>query len=224
MSKAVAAVFAGFAVLSLLGGSDLDFVGSAAPRVSTPTLSSRSLRGDSLVMSATQDADVEAEGVTSGQFLRAAVSMVAALLVAFLPMAEAQAARSGGRIGGSAPRMRAGPRRAPPPKAAPGTKERVIERNSTTIVTPGYGGGYGYGGGMMFARPSLGDVVAGAAVQGAVSGAVTGAIVGPRYGGGPTQTDRALEGQLRQDERLLDQQANEINDLKRQIAELQAKK
>mmetsp|Transcript_36862 Transcript_36862/g.85008 ORF Transcript_36862/g.85008 Transcript_36862/m.85008 type:complete len:233 (-) Transcript_36862:179-877(-) len=163
--------------------------------------------------------------VTAGQMLRAVVSIVAALLVTFMPMAEAEAARSGGRIGGSFSRMRRAPPRARGPRRAAPTRERVIERNNTTVITPGYGR---FGGPpVMFGRPSLGDVVAGAAVQGAVNGAVSGAIhnsfAGPRYDG-PTPSDRMLENQIQQDERALDQQAKELADLKQQIAELQQKK
>ena len=56
-----------------------------------------------------------------GQFARAALAMVAAFLVAVVPMADAHAARGGGRIGGGAPRMRA-----PPPRA---TKADGAERH-----------------------------------------------------------------------------------------------
>mmetsp|Transcript_44798 Transcript_44798/g.103625 ORF Transcript_44798/g.103625 Transcript_44798/m.103625 type:complete len:214 (-) Transcript_44798:108-749(-) len=145
-----------------------------------------------------------------GALLRAAVSIVAAMVVVFMPMAEAQAARSGGRIGGSAPRMRRAPPRAPPRSV----KERVVERNTTIIQRGGMGGGY------YAPAPSLGDMVVGAAVQGATFGAVSGAMRNSMGPTGPTATDRALEGQLRQDERQLDAQANEIADLKRQLAEL----
>jgi len=149
----------------------------------------------------------------TGALLRAAVSMVAALVVAFMPMAEAQAARSGGRIGGTAPRMR--PKA--PPRAAPGSvKERVVEKNTTIIQrSPMMSSGY-----MMAPAPSLGDMVVGAAVQGATYGAVSGAVRGAMAPSGPSYTDRALESQIRQDEREMDKQAAEIAELKKQIAEL----
>eukprot|EP00971_Amphidinium_carterae_P276052 5477981-Amphidinium_carterae.1 len=62
---------------------------------------------------------------------RAVVSMLAALLVAFAPVAEAQAAKPGGRIGGTAPSAKP---RAPPQRSAPVpvVKERVVEK--TTII------------------------------------------------------------------------------------------
>ena len=51
---------------------------------------------------------------------------------------------------------------------------------------------------------SQGEMVAGAAVQGAVSGAVSGAVHSSMMPRGPSSTDMMLEGQLRQDPRLLD--------------------
>jgi len=166
------------------------------------------------------EADFEAD---AGRTLRAAVSMVAALVIALMPMAEAaHAAKSGGRIGGSAPSMRpkAPPSRAAPP-AAP-VKERVVEKQTTIIrqaaPAPMMGAPV-----MMAPAPSMGDIVMGAAVQGVVGGAVSGAVqsaMAPHSHGGPSTTDRMLENQMRQDERQLDKQSNDIEDLKRQLAEL----
>jgi len=150
---------------------------------------------------------------------RAAVSMLAALLVAFAPVAEAQAAKTGGRIGGTAPsaKPKAPPQRAAPPSAV---KERVVEK--TTIIQQAAPMGAAP---MMAApAPSMGDMIMGAAVQGVVGGAVSGAVqsaMAPHSNsGGPTSTDRMLEMQMRQDERQMDKQSNDIEDLKRQLAEL----
>mmetsp|Transcript_74364 Transcript_74364/g.177170 ORF Transcript_74364/g.177170 Transcript_74364/m.177170 type:complete len:220 (+) Transcript_74364:85-744(+) len=157
------------------------------------------------------------EAVDTGKMTRALLSMVAALVVTFAPLAEAQAARSGGRIGGSAPsaRPRPPPSRSSPPQA---TKERVIERNTTIIqqAPPMMGAPM-----MMAPAPSLGDIVVGTAVQGAVGGAVSGAVRGAMAPPpGASGTDRMLENQMRQDERQMDKQSNDIEDLKRQLAEL----
>eukprot|EP00930_Biecheleria_cincta_P102159 TRINITY_DN93843_c0_g1_i1.p1 TRINITY_DN93843_c0_g1~~TRINITY_DN93843_c0_g1_i1.p1 ORF type:complete len:251 (+),score=50.07 TRINITY_DN93843_c0_g1_i1:82-753(+) len=157
-----------------------------------------------------------------------ALSVLAALALAVLPMEEAQAAKSGGRIGGSAPSMK----RAPPPRpsapAASSTRNTTII-NKTTVVAPppvvaapvmGYGGV-----GMMASpivvapAPTLGDIVVGSVVGGAINNAI--------YGGhhsGPSTTDRMLENQQRQDERQMDRQENEINQLKSEIARLAAEK
>ena len=89
-----------------------------------------------------------------GHMARAALAMMAAFLVAVLPMADAHAARGGGRIGGAAPRARA----APPSRTAPGAqKERVIERNNTTVIAPTPS--YGFGGpAIVYAPPTLGEM------------------------------------------------------------------
>merc|ERR1719229_1355170 len=147
-----------------------------------------------------------------GRLGTAALSMFAALLVALMPVAEAQAARSGGRIGGTAPSAR----KAPPPqsRSAPNVinKTTVVEKNTTVVVPPaappvvvappmgmGYGG---YGMGMapvvVAPAPTLGDVIVGPAVGSAISNAVA-----PR---GPSVSDRMLENQQRQDERQMDRQ------------------
>eukprot|EP00439_Symbiodinium_sp_Y106_P086304 s166_g32.t1 len=139
----------------------------------------------------------------------AVLSMLAAFVMAMLPMQEAQAARSGGRIGGSAPSAR----RAPPPRPAPRApaaasssktppiKTTVI--NKTTVIAPppvvaapsvGFGMGFAPAPVVVAPPPTVGDVIVGSVVGGAINNAM--------YGGqnrGPTNTDRMLENQQRQE-------------------------
>jgi hypothetical protein len=162
----------------------------------------------------------------------AAASFLAALLVAFAPIAEAQAAMKGGRIGGSA----VAARKAPPSssRTAPNVinKTTVIERNTTVIAPappppvivappPVIASPVGYGFGMapvvVAPAPTLGDVIVGAAVGGAINSAM-------HHNHGPSVNDRILENQQRQDERQMDRQANQLEDLQRELAELKAKK
>jgi predicted RNase H-like nuclease (RuvC/YqgF family) len=85
-----------------------------------------------------------------------------------------------------------------------------------------FGGGFGFGGFgapvIVAPAPTLGQVVAGAAIEGAVSGAVHNSMRGP------SSTDRMLDNQIRQDERQMDKQSAEIEALQKQIEELKAQK
>mmetsp|Transcript_57721 Transcript_57721/g.148487 ORF Transcript_57721/g.148487 Transcript_57721/m.148487 type:complete len:227 (-) Transcript_57721:302-982(-) len=172
----------------------------------------------------------EAEELISWtRYTGAAFSMMAALVVVFAPISEAQAARSGGRIGGSAPSKRA----APPSSSKTINRTTII--NKTTVVAPPpppvivappvvMAPSYGMGGvGMMgmpvvvAPPPTLGEVVVGAAISGAINGSVMNSMANNR---GPSTTDRIMENQMRQDERQMDRQASQIDDLQRQIAEM----
>jgi len=153
------------------------------------------------------------------------LSMMAALALVWLPVQEAQAARSGGRIGGSAPAARSRP---PPraPVASSSSKTTVI--NKTTVIAPppvvaappmGMGMGVGFAPApvVVAPAPTLGDVVVGTVVGGAINNAITGGH------SGPTNTDRLLENQQRQDERQIDNQQREIELLKSEIQNLKSK-
>eukprot|EP00933_Yihiella_yeosuensis_P008529 TRINITY_DN11402_c1_g3_i1.p1 TRINITY_DN11402_c1_g3~~TRINITY_DN11402_c1_g3_i1.p1 ORF type:complete len:228 (+),score=63.43 TRINITY_DN11402_c1_g3_i1:97-780(+) len=185
----------------------------------------RAIRSDSEIVSLAVDNDAQESAETTSPFrlLSAAVSILAALALAVLPMEEAQAARSGGRIGGSAPRARPPPPRpSPPPQASSSSNTTVI--NKTTIVSPPpvMGGGYGYGGmGVVVAPPpTLGDVVVGSVVGGAINNAIYGGS--HSYSRGPSSTDMMLQNQQNQDERKLDDQARQIEQLKNDLASLKA--
>lgn len=164
----------------------------------------------------------------------AILSLLAALVVALAPVTEpAYAARTGGRIGGTAPSKKA------PPRAAPSvTNNTTVIKKETVVVAPpapppvvvapapvmgmGYGG-MGMGMGMapvvVAPPPTLGEVVAGAVIGGAINGAINSTI--PR---GPSTTDRMLENQQRQDERQLDKQSMQLEALQRELQDLKNKK
>eukprot|EP00401_Gymnodinium_catenatum_P071199 CAMPEP_0117545346 /NCGR_PEP_ID=MMETSP0784-20121206/46047_1 /TAXON_ID=39447 /ORGANISM="" /LENGTH=167 /DNA_ID=CAMNT_0005342189 /DNA_START=37 /DNA_END=536 /DNA_ORIENTATION=- len=72
-------------------------------------------------------------GLRFGGFV---ASMFAALVVALMPVAEAQAVRSGGRMGGTAPSAKPPPARAAPRPAEPTTINRTTVINKTTVVAP----------------------------------------------------------------------------------------
>jgi len=148
-------------------------------------------------------------------------------VVALLPATEAYAAKSGGRIGGTAQAQK------PPPKAAP--RPAVVNKttviNKTVVVPPPAPSVVvappvtPFGMGMMAPAPvvvapapSLGDVIVGNVIGSAISNAIA-----PRVDRGPTGTDRMLENQMRQDERMMDRQANQIEDLQRELQDLKKK-
>eukprot|EP00933_Yihiella_yeosuensis_P010773 TRINITY_DN1175_c3_g1_i1.p1 TRINITY_DN1175_c3_g1~~TRINITY_DN1175_c3_g1_i1.p1 ORF type:complete len:211 (+),score=41.03 TRINITY_DN1175_c3_g1_i1:135-767(+) len=155
-----------------------------------------------------ETAEVQAS-MTQG--LRALAALCAALLLAFAPMQDAQAARSGGRMGGGrAPSFRAPPRAMPQSRAGPSVGSSVYRGgpNVSIGVAPmfapspfGFGGGFGFG---MPLFPPLG--------------------FGMPLGGGPTASDQMLQNQQRNDERQIDAQKQQIQDLERQINELKASK
>eukprot|EP00930_Biecheleria_cincta_P053410 TRINITY_DN388_c0_g1_i3.p1 TRINITY_DN388_c0_g1~~TRINITY_DN388_c0_g1_i3.p1 ORF type:complete len:222 (+),score=49.95 TRINITY_DN388_c0_g1_i3:83-748(+) len=209
-------------VLVAFGLSSIAFVGPVVQQPGNQSLRASRARTASQETIALNDAE---EAASPWRLGGAALSMLAAIALALLPMEEAQAAKSGGRIGGSAPAAR----RAPPPRpAAPRaatTTNNTTVINRTTVVAPPVVAapamGYGYGGfGMVVAPPpTLGDVVVGTVVGGAINNAM--------YGGmnrGPSTTDRMLDNQQRQDERQMDRQASEIDQLKMQISQLAAEK
>jgi len=149
-----------------------------------------------------------------------------ALIVALVPLAGAQAAMTGGRIGGSAQAAR----QAPPPPAR--TSSNVIHRttviNRTTtvyapppppvvVMAPAPVFGMGYVPVVYAPPPTLGDLIVGAAIGSAISSAV-------HHNSGPSGNDRILENQQRQDERQMDRQAAQLEDLQRELAQLKVQK
>eukprot|EP00929_Paragymnodinium_shiwhaense_P120503 TRINITY_DN92468_c0_g1_i1.p1 TRINITY_DN92468_c0_g1~~TRINITY_DN92468_c0_g1_i1.p1 ORF type:complete len:238 (-),score=54.15 TRINITY_DN92468_c0_g1_i1:293-943(-) len=149
----------------------------------------------------------------------AVASLLAALVVAVLPVADAHAAKTGGRMGGGNKTVvnktivnkttivKQAPAPAPPPPVvvAPAPAPVIIGA-PVMAVAP---------------APSLGDVIIGGVVQGAVSGMVSNAMHSSvPHSNGVSTTDKILENQQRQDERQLDRQANQIEDLQRELAAL----
>eukprot|EP00438_Fugacium_kawagutii_P027396 Skav208443 [mRNA] locus=scaffold1952:191232:191882:- [translate_table: standard] len=173
----------------------------------------------------------EAENLENQNPLRvggAMLSIVAALALVVMPV-EAQAAKSGGRIGGTASAARSKPPPRPAAKApAASSTNKTTVINQTTVIAPpppvvaappmGMGMCVGMAPVVVAPAPSLGDVVVGSVIGGAINNAITG---GNR---GPTNTDRMLENQQRQDERQIDSQKAELEMLKSEIQSLKAAK
>mmetsp|Transcript_8491 Transcript_8491/g.27061 ORF Transcript_8491/g.27061 Transcript_8491/m.27061 type:complete len:223 (+) Transcript_8491:64-732(+) len=211
---------------ALLAGVAFGPVAIGFARFSAPTAPSRVPAAAAV---AARRASAGGEEAASGEVLEptrlasAAVSLLAALLVALAPVAEAQAARTGGRIGSSAPSQREQKQR---PSVSRPAEPKVINRTTVinkTVVAPPPPPPVIVAPAPVIAAPlfvappppTLGDVLVGAAVSSAINSTI------PR---GPSVNDRIMENQMRQDERQLDKQATQIDDLKREIQELQQKK
>mmetsp|Transcript_7 Transcript_7/g.16 ORF Transcript_7/g.16 Transcript_7/m.16 type:complete len:218 (+) Transcript_7:66-719(+) len=204
-------------------GMSVAFVGQLPTSLRPTAL--RAMRGEEEV-SAAQD---EAKGAQSSQLRigSAMLSVLAAIAFALLPVQEAQAARSGGRIGGSASAVRRAPRPAPPKAAVASSNTTVI--NKTTVVAPPpvvappmmappVGFGMGYAPAVVVAPPpTVGDVIVGSMVGGAINNAMY-------HHNGPSSADRMLENQQRQDERQMDNQQREIEQLKAELNSLKVQK
>merc|ERR1719488_421720 len=85
--------------------------------------------------------------MTADPFAKLRTAMPATLLSALLvmsPISEANAARAGGRVGGRAPSVS----RSAPSRSTSTTNVYTAPpaRTTNVYVSPGYGGGYGYGG------------------------------------------------------------------------------
>lgn len=159
----------------------------------------------------------------------AMLSIVAALALVLAPV-EAQAAKSGGRIGGTASAARS----KPPPRAPVASSSKTTVINKTTVIAPppvvappvvappismGMGVGFAPAPVVVAPAPSLGDVVVGTVIGGAINNAISGG-----HHSGPSTSDRLLENQQRQDERQIDNQKAEIDQLKAEIQNMKATK
>jgi hypothetical protein len=156
--------------------------------------------------------------------LRFVAAIAAAVLVALVPLQSAEAARSGGRMGGSSSFFRSRPMPRPTmPKSSfnaassaragvamprPGIGATVSRPNisigvSPIIAPPVFGSpfGFGFGGFGLFGPPILPIPVP----------------------SGPSASDQVLQNQQAQDERQIDEQKSEIQELKKQIEELKTK-
>jgi len=197
-------------IVGLLAAAAVTFSGfaftqpSSSPRV-PPRATSRSAETD-FTAPVVEAKALPAVSESFVNFSRAAFAVLAALAVAFVPMDGAEAARSGGRMGGmggSRPQSRAAP-----PRSAPSARSGVgasVGGAPTVVVSPmmspfgfsPYGGfGYspfGFGGG---------------------------------FGGGfgSSGTDQRIQEQQRQDERSIDQQKSQIDALQKEIETLKAQK
>mmetsp|Transcript_24441 Transcript_24441/g.49917 ORF Transcript_24441/g.49917 Transcript_24441/m.49917 type:complete len:215 (+) Transcript_24441:91-735(+) len=152
-------------------------------------------------------AETEPWAVVAGA-ARTAVALLAAVAVALVPMDGAEAARSGGRMGGSRMGGIGGRPRAPPPRAAPQPQQRGGGPNINIGVAPpiygGFGGGFFGGPSLLFPPPIL--------------------PIPMPFGGGPSMQDRAIQDQQQRDERVIDQQKMQIDQMQKEIQDLKAKR
>ncbi|CAJ1338081.1 unnamed protein product [Effrenium voratum] len=196
--------------LAAAGLAAVAFVGPVARSAPAPRVALRGARE----VPETQDGEQSPLRVGG-----ALLSMMAAFALALLPVQEAHAAKSGGRIGGSASAARARPPPARAPAAASSSRTTVI--NKTTVIAPPpvmapAPVAIGMAPVVVAPAPSLGDVVVGSVIGGAINNA----MYGGHHSSGPSTSDRMLENQQRQDERQMDKQSMEIEQLKSELANL----
>mmetsp|Transcript_39883 Transcript_39883/g.71692 ORF Transcript_39883/g.71692 Transcript_39883/m.71692 type:complete len:207 (-) Transcript_39883:83-703(-) len=196
-----------FLVLTLLGCS-LCFVAPQTPAARA----ARAFRQDAET-ARPAPANWVAEGQEAGQdawtCLKAMAAICLGLVVAFAPLQSAEAARSGGRMGGGSVRAAR-----PMPRSGAGMGASAGPRVSTgpnvsigigaPMISPfGYSPfGMGYGGFGLFGPPILPVPV-------------------PT---GPSGTDQMIQSQQLRDERQIDSQKSEIAQLKQEIEQLKTKK
>lgn len=143
--------------------------------------------------------------------LRASACATLALLLALLPMDAAEAARSGGRMGGS---------------------RSFAARPGPRVGSRGFGGPRVSGGGFGGPRVSIGigsPLIAPMSPFGVAPLSPFGygfgvpvplGSIGPSPGSGPSVNDQMLQNQQVQDERKIDEQKQEIATLKKELEEL----
>jgi len=243
MARSQAKILALLAVmLSCVGLLAPSFVNVPLPRGvtelapgSAQTASLENLRG-----STPRNNDTEYSSPSFQKFSSAVLCSLAVLIVALVPLDEAKAVKSGGRIGGTAQSSQN--KQAPPRPSRPAVSNRTTIINKTTvvqappppppivvapppvIVAPPVESPFGFGMAaapvVVAPPPTIGEMIAGAVVGSAINSAVNGAINGGNRG--PTSTDRMLENQQRQDERQMDRQASELEMLKNELNDLKA--
>lgn len=211
------------ALVAAAAGATMTFVGPAIRSEPKVTQNRVSLRASA------PDAPDAHESQSPLRVGGAMLSIVAALALVLMPV-EAQAAKSAGRIGGTA----AAARSKPPPRAAPkapvaSSTNKTTVINQTTVIAPpppvvaappmGMGMGMGVAPVVVAPAPTLGDVVVGTVIGGAINNAISGG-----HHSGPSSTDRLLENQQRQDERQIDSQKAEIEQLKTEIQNMKVAK
>lgn len=209
------------ALVAAAAGATMTFVGPAIRSEPKVTQNRVSLRASA------PDAPDAHESQSPLRVGGAMLSIVAALALVLMPV-EAQAAKSGGRIGGTA----AAARSKPPPRAAPkapvaSSTNKTTVINQTTVIAPPppvvaappTGMGMGVAPVVVAPAPTLGDVFVGTVIGGAINNAISGG-----HHSGPSSTDRLLENQQRQDERQIDSQKAEIEQLKTEIQNMKVAK
>mmetsp|Transcript_81764 Transcript_81764/g.210556 ORF Transcript_81764/g.210556 Transcript_81764/m.210556 type:complete len:220 (-) Transcript_81764:228-887(-) len=154
----------------------------------------------------------QASSASGAGALRAAVALLAALVVAFVPMDGAEAAMRGGRMGGGRMGGGMGRRAAPPPRAP---------RSSVPFGGGRSGPNISLGVGPMFAPRFFGPPIFAPPVFGPPILPVPVPVPVPS---GPSVSDQMLKDQQFRDERTIDQQTSQIQELQKEIQDLKAKK
>jgi len=158
--------------------------------------------------------DMPAEPATAAisSSWRMALAACAALLVALVPMGDAQAARSGGRMGGMGGGMRSAPQQ------RPGRQAQAGPRFST-------GPNISIGVGPMIAPPLFAPPMFGSPFFGPPMGLFGPPMVPvPVPSMGSSMSDQILQDQQRRDERQMDTQKSQIDALQKELADLKAKR
>ena len=159
-------------IVALASMAALAFVGpSQGPRSGSVALRA----GHGELPETTEPQNATSIARTGGAFF----SMIAALALVLLPV-EAEAAKSGGRIGGTASAARSKPPPRAPAAASTTTNKTVI--NETTVIAPpppvvaapSMGMGIGVAPVVVAPPPTLGDVVVGTVIGGAINNAISG--------------------------------------------------
>lgn len=153
---------------------------------------------------------VDEEGpatATIGSVWRVALAVSAALLVALVPTNGAEAARSGGRMGGFGGGMRS----TPPPQRSQQQQQQTGPRFSS-------GPNISIGVGPMIAPPMFGPPLLAPPLG------LYGPPIVPVPSMGPSFSDQMIQDQQRRDERQIDSQKAQIEALQKEITELKAKK
>jgi len=147
---------------------------------------------------------------------RMALAVCAALLVALVPLDSAQAARSGGRMGGFGGGMRMGGFGG----GGGGMRGQAPRMNPQMRGGPRFSGGpnVSIGVGPMLAPPLFGPSLLAPSLFGPPMLPV------PVPSMGPSVSDQLMQDQQRRDERQIDTQKAQIDALQKEIAELKAKR
>jgi len=141
----------------------------------------------------------------TGDAWRVALAACAALLVALVPISGAEAARSGGRMGGM--------RSMPPPQRSQQQRAQPGPRFSS-------GPNISIGVGPVIAPPMFGPPLLGPPMG--LFGPPMLPVPVPSMG--PSVSDQIMQDQQRRDERQMDSQKAQIEALQKEIAELKAKR
>mmetsp|Transcript_60137 Transcript_60137/g.157634 ORF Transcript_60137/g.157634 Transcript_60137/m.157634 type:complete len:216 (-) Transcript_60137:5-652(-) len=211
--SACRALLAAGAVVAALTVADYAFVSPG--QVPRPPAERMAQKASAFAREVAEPAEAQPNLDAFSSAWRFAAAAAVALLVALVPLEGAEAARSGGRMGGMGGGFsrRSAPPRIAAPRAAPSGGSRFAGARGPNInvgvgsfappifmPSPfGFGSPFGYG---LFGPPML--------------------PLG--MNSGPSQQDQITKDQQRQDERVIDQEKMQIDQMQREIQDLKAKK